>query len=142
VVQGGTTVFAHPVVVSLLVDEAGLVQGIRIVTDDRVSLRDRRQAVTLAKNFKARFVRYNLTCEDIPPRAGENPIGNLFQHEICIGFSAELKQHVRIEARYLRKKGQEALNLETQLPNSGYFESSARLDLLQDPYRPAGPSDA
>ena len=54
---------------------------------------------------------------------------------------AELSQHVRIESSYMRKKGQEGLNPETQQPNTGYFESAARVDLMLDPYQPADPAD-
>ena len=34
---GGTSVYAHPVVVSILVDDKGISQGIRIVTDDHAT---------------------------------------------------------------------------------------------------------
>ena len=48
---GGTSVYAHPVVLSILVDDKGLAQGIRVVTDDRAKDRDRRTAVTLGENL-------------------------------------------------------------------------------------------
>jgi hypothetical protein len=136
VAQGGTSVFAHPVIVSVLVDGGGIVRGIRIVTDDRVSDRTRRTAVTLARNFKARFGTWNLACEDIPPRPGENPVGRQFEHQFCRA-EGEGGTQLAIESYYLRKRGQEALNRETRQVNSGYFSSGARMELVESPYVPA-----
>ena len=81
--QGGTSVYAHQVVVSVLVDNDGIVQGIRIVTDSRVSDRDRRIQVTLARNFEARYSAWKPACEDVPMTSGELPVGNIFLHELC-----------------------------------------------------------
>lgn len=129
--QGGTSVFANPVVVSILVDDDGLAQGIRIVTDDRISDRDRRNAVTLARNFQARYSGWGLQCEDIPPRDGEMPVGNRFTHEICHGSDPDGSgTTIEIEATYLRKRGQEALSRETQAVNRGYYESRTRFQML------------
>lgn len=136
VVQGGTSVYAHPAVVSVLVDAAGTVQGIRIVTDDRVPLRDRRQAATLGRNLKGRFKDYALDCVELPPKPGENPLGNVFLHEVCTGTSPDGTQVVRFESTFLRKRGQAGLNPETQQPNTGYFESKTRMELLSSNYPP------
>lgn len=131
VAQGGTSVFAHPVIVSVLVDDDGIVRGIRIVTDDRASDRTRRVAVTLAQNFKARFGSWNLVCEDIPPGPGENPVGRQFIHETCTGADEQLGQTVLIEAYYFRKRGQEALNRETQQINRGYYASGTKVEVIE-----------
>lgn len=134
VLQGGTSVYAHPVVVSILIDDDGIVQGIRIVTDDRVPLRDRRQAATLGRNFKGHFSTFSLECIELPPKPGENPLGNVFLHEVCTGTSPDGSQRVRFESTFLRKRGQEGLNPETQQPNQGYFESKTRMELLASDY--------
>ena len=42
-----------------------------------------------------------------------------------------------IEASYLRKKGQEGLNLDTQQVNKGYYESQTRLEVVNPPYSPS-----
>lgn len=115
--KGGTSIFAHPVAVSVLVDQAGIVQGRRIVTDDRISDRERRTAVTLMRNFKARFSHWALSCADVPMRDGEQPAGNQFIHELCQGESPDGTSRIAIDASYLRKKGQQAVNLETQTVN-------------------------
>lgn len=135
--QGGTSVFAHPVIVSLLVDEAGLVQGRRIVTDDRISDYDRRSAVTLIRNYKARFGAWSLDCADVPMKEGEQPVGNQFIHELCTGQSPDGSTLIAIEASYLRKKGQRAISQETQAVNKGYFESQTRYEEVLAPYAPA-----
>jgi hypothetical protein len=142
VLQGGTSIYAHPVILSVLVDEGGIVRGIRIVTDDRISDRERRVAVNLSRNLKARFSRWDTACDDIPLQPGENPVGRQFTHEVCAGDNPELGQSMYLEAFYLRKRGQEAINRETQEINSGYFSSGTRFELTQHPYEPLVPDFA
>lgn len=135
--QGGTSVYAHPVIVSLLVDDEGIVQGRRIVTDNRVSDLVRRTAFTLITNFKAQYSAWELECEDIPMKEGEQPVGRQFEHEVCTGESADGSTRVAMEASYLRKRGQLAVNQETQQVNTGYFESQTRYEEVLSPYTPA-----
>lgn len=135
--QGGTSVFAHPVIVSVLVDPLGIVQGRRIVTDDRIGDYERRTAVTLARNFKARFGDWALDCTDLPMAEGEQRVGNQFVHEVCTGRSPDGTTRIAIESSFLRKKGQRALAQETQAVNTGYFESQTRFEEVLKPYTPA-----
>jgi hypothetical protein len=134
--HGGTSVFAHPVIVSLLVDPAGVIIGRRIVTDDRISDFERRTAFTLMRNFKARYGKWLLDCADIPMKEGEQPVGNQFVHERCTGQSPDGGTLIAIEASYLRKKGQQGINRATQEVNKGYFESQARFEEVLFPYAP------
>lgn len=136
--QGGTSAYAHPVVVSVLVDDKGISQGIRMVTDDRASDADRRLAVVLSKNLQARYGPWNLKCQDIPMQEGEQPVGGMFIHDRCTGTNPDGSgQTVLIVGSYLRKKGQEGLNLDTQQVNKGYYESESRLEVLNPPYLPS-----
>ena len=136
--RGGTSMYARPVVVSILVDDKGVAQGIRVVTDDRASDNDRRLAVVLIENLQARFSPWHLDCQDIAMRPGEQPVGTRFVHELCTGSNPDGSgQRVLIEGSYLRKKGQEGLNLETQKVNTGYFESKTRLEVVNSPYSPS-----
>lgn len=135
--QGGTSVYAHPVVVSLLVDADGIVQGRRIVTDDRAPDTVRRTAHTLISNFKAQYGDWSLTCTDIPMRDGEMPVGNIFEHEFCTGQSPDGSTLIAVESSYLRKAGQLAINPETQAVNTGYFQSQTHYEEVLAPYAPA-----
>ena len=134
--QGGTSIYAHSVIVSLLVDPAGVVQGRRIVTDNRVSDFARRTAFTLIHFFKARHSNWSLSCADIPMKEGAQPVGNQFIHELCTGQSPDGRALIAIEASYLRKRGQRGINQETQEVNIGYFESQTRYEEVLSPYTP------
>lgn len=134
--HGGTSVFAHPVIVSLLIDPDGIVQGRRIFTDDRISDRARRTAVTLMRNFKARYGDWSLNCSDIPMKEGEQPVGDLFVHELCTGQAPDGGTRIAIRATLLRKKGQRGVNRETRQVNTGYFESQTRYEEVLPPYDP------
>jgi len=135
---GGTSVYAHPVIISILIDDKGVAQGIRVVTDDRASDRERRVAVVLSKNFQARYSDWNLNCVDIPMREGEQKVGSDFIHQRCTGTNPNGSgERILIEASYLRKKGQEGLSRETQQVNKGYYESKTLLEIVNPPYSPS-----
>ena len=135
-VQGGSSIYAHPVVFTVLVDDAGLARGIRIVTDERASERDRRVAMRLADNLKGRYRDWSPDCADVPATDGQLPVGQIFIHEICTGSSPSADATMRIEATYFRKKGQTSINLETQKVQRNYFQSATRLEVVQKPYQP------
>lgn len=135
--QGGTSVYAHPVIVSVLVDPEGVVQGRRIVTDDRVPDMVRRTAFTLIRNFKGRYGEWSLDCRDVPLQDGEQRVGNQFVHEFCTARSPDGLTRIALEATYLRKRGQQARNLQTQEINTGYFQSQTRFEEVLSPYVPA-----
>ena len=135
---GGTSIYAHPVVLSVLVDDKGVSQGIRIVTDDHASDRDRRGAVFLIQNLQGQFGSWKLDCQDIPMQAGEQPVGDQFTHQRCTGTNPDGSgQKVLIEASYFRKKGQEGLSRDTQQVNKGYYQSQTRMEVVNPPYLPS-----
>jgi hypothetical protein len=135
---GGTSIYAHPVILSILVDDTGLAQGIRVVTDDRAADRDRRSAVTLGQNLKGQFKTWSLACEDIPMQEGEQKVGNMFTHWRCTGANPDGSgETVLLTASYLRKKGQEGLSRDTQQVNKGYYQSQTRLEVVRPPYSPS-----
>ena len=134
--QGGTSIYAHPVVFTVLVDEGGIARGIRIVTDERASERDRRVAVRLADNLKGRFSPWSPVCEDIPATDGQLPVGSIFIHQICTAEDPDGTTTLRLEAAYFRKKGQTSISLETQKVQKNYFQSATRLEVVQLPFEP------
>jgi len=136
--QAGTSVYAHPVIISVLVDDKGIAQGIRIVTDDHASIRDRRGAASLEQNLKARFGDWKLACQQVPPADGEQPLGATFVHDVCTGADAS-GANLRLEARYMRLKGEVGIDPTTQKVQRGDFASSTRFELVDAPYKPAQP---
>ena len=139
VLQDGTSVFAHPVVVSVLADATGIVRGIRIMTDATAGLQDRRRAVSLMRNLTAKYTNWALDCVDHPLAEDEKMIGNLFVKQTCQGMSPDGASRIRLDARYLRKPGQAAVNRETRQVNSGYFEGFTRLEIVSLPFEPSPP---
>ena len=135
---GKLTIVDNAVAGQILVDDKGISQGIRIVTDDRASDHDRRGAVYLAQNFEGQFGSWRLDCQDIPMQAGEQKVGSEFVHQRCTGTNPNgTGQSVLIEASYLRKKGEEGLSVDTQQVNKGYYESKTRLEVVNPPYSPS-----
>ncbi len=130
-------VLGHPVVFSLLVDDAGLVQGYRVITDNRADTLVRFEAASLAVHFKIRFGPDDWACTDLPAAEGETPIGREFIKERCEKSVDGLSYNV--ESRYYFKPGQGLFDPHTRKPTvgEGEFESWARLEAIQlDAARP------
>lgn len=134
--QSGTSIYAHPVVFTVLADDKGMARGIRIVTDERASERDRRVAVRLSDNLRGRYSPWSPDCEDIPATDGQLPVGTIFIHQVCTAESPDGDATMRLEATYFRKKGQSSISLETQKVQKNYFQSATRLEVVQSPFQP------
>ncbi len=134
VLQDGTSIFAHPVIVSVLADEDAVIQGVRVMTDSRASLQNRRRSATLMRNLTARYNKWNLDCTDLPLAENEKKIGQHHLKQFCTGLSPDGLSSIRLDARYLRKAGQEGVNRETREVNSTYFESFTRLEIVRLPH--------
>jgi len=136
----GTHEVTFPVITSALFDDAGILKGIRMVTDARPEHRNditeanrkkREEAYTLAAVMASRFnIDPASDCEAIPPAEGESPVGSLFVKRAC--ERREGGRRIVLRANLYRKPGQSAYNpqLPTQL-TQGQFESSARLEIYQ-----------
>ena len=79
----GTKVAGHPVIPSLLIDQAGLVQGIRIVTDPDTRLYLKKKAFLLGIRVMGRYGRDGWTCTEAEPGAGRTPVGGMFIDRHC-----------------------------------------------------------
>ena len=126
----GTTAYSRPVIVSILIDEAGIVQGFRLVTDPNTTIEKRRDAYTL-RNFL--FGRYGdgWQCTDTPPEEGETPVGTTFVKEVCTtGWRGT---NITLASNFFRKPGQATYDPRTNVPTQGQFESSARLEVFLKP---------
>jgi hypothetical protein len=78
----GTKVAGHPVIPSLLIDDAGVVQGIRIVTDPDARPYLHKKAYLFGLRVMGRYGRDGWTCTDAA--AGERgAVGGLFIDRRC-----------------------------------------------------------
>jgi hypothetical protein len=120
----------QPIITSFLIDNAGLVQGYRIVNDPRVDANTRIDAFNIADLFKG-IAGMGIPCTDLPPEEGERPINDVFVKEIC-----ELKTGdsvTRVESRRYYKPGQYAVDPNENRVMENQFESSARLEVYRPP---------
>jgi hypothetical protein len=120
----------QPIITSLLIDDAGLVEGYRIVNDPRVAGSTRIEAYGLVELFKG-MVAPGLDCTDLPPAEGERPVEDLFVKQSCETKAAG--QVTRIEARHYYKPGQFLVNPNDNRITQNEFESSARLEVFRPP---------
>lgn len=79
----GTKVAGHPVIPSLLIDDAGVVQGIRIVTDPDTRLYLKKKAFLLGIRVMGRYGRDGWTCTEAEPADGRTPVGGMFIDRHC-----------------------------------------------------------
>jgi hypothetical protein len=79
----GTKVAGHPVIPSLLIDDAGMVQGIRVVTDPDARMYLKKKAFLLGIRVMGRYGRDGWTCTEAEPGAGRAPVGGLFIDRRC-----------------------------------------------------------
>ena len=129
------SIAGQPIITSLLIDDAGLVQGYRIVNDPRVDAQTRIAAFGLADLFKG-MAWTGLECTNLPPAEGERPIDDLLVKENCESKSNGLV--TRVEARRVYKPGQFAVDPNENRLTENLFESSARLEV----YRPGSAAQA
>jgi uncharacterized protein YjbI with pentapeptide repeats len=127
----GTRVLGFEAIVSLLVDDGGLVQGIRIVSDPRaVVLQERTHASDLGDFIIARFPE-GWQCEDHAPRPEYNPVAGIHIDRTCSraqsGVAMTTVQH------HFRKPGQTALNPVEGTLQPGYLESTTRFEMVAEP---------
>jgi hypothetical protein len=140
----GTTEAGFSVIVSALFDNAGILRGIRIVTDSRpehrnditdADLRKRSDAYLFGGVMAARYdIEAGRDCKSLPAAEGESAIGELFVKQRCERTDPGRGRKVVVQANLFRKPGQNAVNprLPSQL-TEGQFESSARVEIFQVP---------
>jgi hypothetical protein len=121
----------QPVILSFLIDGAGLVQGYRIVTHPHAEEELRKDAFTLATAFKARFGADGWTCTDLPPVAGESAFEGTFVKQQCRKLADG--DEVSVESRHYRKPGQASTDPNSGIATVNQFESSARLEVVRPP---------
>jgi hypothetical protein len=131
--QTGTRVAGHPVILSALFDDAGVLRGIRMVSDPRATPLERRMAHLLKVAVMNHYGPEGWTCVDTPPDPGETPVGGVFIKQRCQKTTPE--RAMTVEAHFLRKPGQNAVDPETHDYTQGQFESWTRFELFDPSYK-------
>jgi hypothetical protein len=138
----GTHEVTFPVITSALFDDAGILKGIRMVTDARPEHRNditeanrkkREEAYTLGTVMASRFdIDPARDCQSVPPAEGESAVGSLFVKQVCERKDVGAGRRIVVRVNLFRKPGQSAYNpqLPTQL-TQGQFESSTRAEVYQ-----------
>jgi hypothetical protein len=129
----GTRVAGHPVILSVLFDDDGVLRGLRFISDPRASPIERRMAHLLRLAIINHYDPAGWTCTDLAPEPGETPVGGVFIKQHCEKVTPE--RRMSLDARFLRKPGQSDIDPATGDYTSGQFESSTRFELMDPAYR-------
>ena len=124
----GTKIGNFPILASALFDAAGILRGIRAVTDDRVSDRTRRSAYSLPVFLHAIYGADGWECLDMPAAEGETPVGNSLIKQDCRKLSDDGLM-LTTQSRLLRRPGQTQIDPANGLVRAGYYESTARMEI-------------
>ena len=124
----GTRVAGHPVILSVLFDDGGVLRGLRFISDPRAAPIERRMAHLLRLAVINHYDPAGWGCTDFPAGPGETPVGGVFIKQRCEKASPE--RRMSIEAHFLRKPGQSDIDPATGEYTSGQFESWTRFELL------------
>ena len=101
----GTIVAGHPAILTLLVDDAGIVAGLRIETDPKARLYIRKKAFLFGTQVKSRYGSDGWSCTQAQPDAGEQPVGGVFVRERCT--KAIPNRSIVVERNLYRKPDQD-----------------------------------
>ena len=134
----GTKTYGFPINVSVLIGDdgqgadqgAGIVRGIRIVTDPRDPTGDRDEAYLLRNFLNARFGREGWQCEDQAAESGETAVTGIFIKQRC-QKDIEGGIHGLLVTRHLRKPGQAQYDPHSGKETTNQFESNVRFELIK-----------
>ncbi len=127
-IRSATTLLDQPVILSYLVDDDGLVQGLRVVTDPRAPADLRLAAHDVALAFKARYDVGDGECSDVPTVPGEAPIDGVFIKQRCLRDGDG--RSVAIDERFFYRPGHQVVDPQALRTVTNEFESFARLEVL------------
>jgi hypothetical protein len=101
----GTKVAGHPVLLALVMDDAGRVEAVQIETDPNARLFTRKKAFLLGLRAKSRYGTDGWICTEDSPTADHQPVGETFVKEQCKKTLAG--REVRIERSLFRHPNQD-----------------------------------
>jgi hypothetical protein len=81
--RDGTLVAGHPVILTAMVDDVGMVAGLEIDTDPKARLYIRKKAFLFGTQVKSRYGSDGWTCTQRQPGPGEEPVGGVYLNESC-----------------------------------------------------------
>jgi hypothetical protein len=125
--MSGTRVAGQLVVLSVLFDEQGVSRGIRMITDPRAPVGERRAGHMFRLTIFQRYGGSGWNCVDLPAAEGETPVAGVWVKVDCEKKTAE--RHLFVQSRFFRKAGQHDLDPVTREPGVGQFESSTRFEI-------------
>ena len=106
--RDGTIVAGHPVVLTVLVDNEGIVAGLKIDTDPKTRLYLRKKAFLFGPQVKARYGSDGWACTQADLAAGEESVGGVHVKEKCTKTTQG--RALTIERSLFRKAGQDDKN--------------------------------
>jgi hypothetical protein len=104
----GTIVAGHPAVLTLLVDNAGTVSGLRIETDPKARLYIRKKAFLFGIQVRSRYGLDDWSCTQVQPSAGEQPVGGVYVRESCTKTTHD--RSIVVERNLFRRPDQDMKN--------------------------------
>lgn len=127
--NSGTRLAGHPIILSVLFDRDGVLQGIRAVTDPRVEIEFRRRAFLLRVRVFNRYDTEGWDCVNLPPEEGQTPVGGIFLKQTCSKIVRDSRRIV-VRAHFFRKPGQTGFEADGVQRREGEFESMTRFEIL------------
>jgi hypothetical protein len=125
----GTRLAGHPVILSLLFDDDGVVRAIRMVTDPRAGEAAREIAFRFGERIRDRYGEDGWTCEDLPLAAGETPFGGRSVKQRCEKlYNGD--RVVQVAVDYYRRPGQRPAAEAGARFDPSEFVSRARVEIL------------
>ena len=91
----GTRVAGHPIILSVLFDDDGVLRGLRFISDPRASPIERRMAHLLRLAIINHYDPAGWTCTDLAPEPGETPVGGVFLKQHCEKVTPERRMTPR-----------------------------------------------
>ncbi len=124
------SMYRQPIITSLLIDDGGLVQGFRVVSDPRAPIEVRMEAYILFPILRGLVSDGPWACTDLPRDERDRPIQGMTILKAACEMVGE-QRFARAEGRHLLKPGQEAGATPRFLEQAeGEFESTARLEVF------------
>jgi len=106
--RDGTIVAGHPAVLTLFVDNAGTISGLRIETDPKARLYIRKKAFLFGIQVKSRYGLDGWSCTHAQPNSGEQPVGGVYVRERCTKTTHN--RSIIVERNLFRKPDQDMKN--------------------------------